>query len=384
MYCSQPSCSTWIAPKYIMAETNTARCPTCKHEACVSCRGPSHGMAECPQDPILQMTNDLASLEGWKRCYQCRAFVEHNAGCRHITCLCKAQFCYICTKKWKTCACTDADLAVIHQRAANIRQETAQRTAREIAEAEEIRLAIALVEEFERAETARLALEAEVEARRQEEARQKREEERILAVSRLFSQLYVELETLHAIQRVRIAERHDAEGQSLMIGRQATLDTLSLQQTKRLRALEMASEKEISDMEAKFNQEYQLRLTEERRIEDEYVAQLFTYWTGKQDAEYRIREARDELRREQDNQYQTWNARRRAELQLLVDREHRRMKSLRAKYARATREVEANVEADKLEWNRKKWAEDQWAEEVVAMRLIMLQEKEQEEYTRGV
>lgn len=384
MYCSQPSCSTWIAPRYIKAQTNTARCPTCRHDVCVTCRGPSHGMAECPQDPSLQMTNDLASLEGWKRCYQCRAFVEHNTGCRHITCLCKAQFCYICTKQWKTCACTDADLAVIHQRANNIRQETAVRTARETAEADEVRLAIQLVEEFERAEIARLVLESEAEARREEEARQKAEEARILAVNRLYSQLNVEMETLHSIQTVRIAERHDAEGESMMMGRQEALDALSLRQTNELHLVGMDSEVEISKMEATFNQEYQLRLTEERRIEDAYVDQLFTYWTGKPEAEYQIREARDELRREQDNQYQTWNARRRAELQLLINSEHRKKKSLQAKHAGELQIVERNVESDKLEWNRNKWAENQWVEEVMRERATMLQEREQDEYTRGV
>ena len=339
-------------------------------------------MVDCPQDPNIQMTNDLADLEGWKRCYQCRAFVEHNQGCRHITCRCKAQFCYICTKKWKTCACTDADLTTIQHRALNMRQETAQRTARELAEAEEIRIAIQLVEEFERAETTRLALEAEAERRQQEKARQRREEERVISAGRLYSQLNVELESLHDLQKVRIVERHDQEAEDLFRFRQESLETLRFHHTNEVQTLEMQSEMELSAMEAKFNNEYQRRLARERLVDDEYVDQLFAYWTGKQDAEYHILKAREELRIEQDNQYKIWNAHRRGELQLLVDEAHRRMRDLKVEQAEQVRVVEGRVHNGEAEWNRKKRTDHQWVEEVVRERVAMLQEKEQEEYGR--
>jgi hypothetical protein len=35
--------------------------------------------------------------------------IELAHGCYHMTCLCKAEFCYLCQKMWKTCACTQWD-----------------------------------------------------------------------------------------------------------------------------------------------------------------------------------------------------------------------------------------------------------------------------------
>jgi hypothetical protein len=45
---------------------------------------------------VLQM----GEKSGWRRCYKCRNLVELTQGCSHITCRCKAQFCYICGAVW--------------------------------------------------------------------------------------------------------------------------------------------------------------------------------------------------------------------------------------------------------------------------------------------
>lgn len=47
-------------------------------------------------DAVLQM----GEKSGWRRCYKCRTLVELSQGCSHITCRCKAQFCYICGAVW--------------------------------------------------------------------------------------------------------------------------------------------------------------------------------------------------------------------------------------------------------------------------------------------
>jgi hypothetical protein len=383
IYCAQSACSAWIPPKHIKKEANTARCHKCSHKLCVICRGPAHGSGDCPQDVNIQATIDLAALEGWKRCYSCQALVEHNKGCRHMTCRCKAQFCYICGLKWQTCACTDTQLAAIQQRAEDRRQETTVRTARELAEAEEIRVAIQMVEEFERAEAARLALEAEVERRREEEARRRREEERIGAVSRHFHQLTVELDLLHDIQKVRMAERYEFEVGLQSKDRQDALDTLSIRHPAEIQLLETESRIKISDSEYKFDQEYQTRLAEERRIEDDYVDKLRAYWSGKPEAEYRVRDARDELRRDQDKEYRFWDAHRRRELQAIVEGENRKMEALRVKHMSEIKAVDGRAKIDELEWKKTKWAEGKWAEEVIRERVTMFQEMEQEEYARG-
>ena len=180
-----------------------------------------------------------------------------------------------------------------------------------------------------------------------------------------------------------MAERHDLEAENLAIDRQESLDPLSFRYTNETQALLMHSEMVISEMEESFNQEYQLRLMEERRVEYEYVEELFAYWNGKPEAEHRIRQARDDLKTEQDEQYHTWHSHRREELQALIDKEHEKMKTLRAKHAREMRLVQNRVEAAELEWKNEKQAENKWFEEVVKERFTMLQAKEQEEYLRS-
>jgi hypothetical protein len=107
IYCSHAGCNWWIAPKRINHENGSAKCMKCSHLTCITCRGVWHKGAECPQDAALQATINLAEMEGWKRCYSCHALVEHNRGCRHMTCRCKAEFCYICGLRWRTCGCSD-------------------------------------------------------------------------------------------------------------------------------------------------------------------------------------------------------------------------------------------------------------------------------------
>ncbi|RSL65567.1 hypothetical protein CEP53_003621 [Fusarium sp. AF-6] len=47
----------------------------------------------------------MATQNGWQQCKVCKRVVELEQGCNHITCKCKAEFCYVCGERWKTCAC---------------------------------------------------------------------------------------------------------------------------------------------------------------------------------------------------------------------------------------------------------------------------------------
>lgn len=40
---------------------------------------------DCPSDPALQATLSLATNQGWQRCYKCKAMVELDLGCYHMT-----------------------------------------------------------------------------------------------------------------------------------------------------------------------------------------------------------------------------------------------------------------------------------------------------------
>jgi hypothetical protein len=125
---------------------------------------------------------DLAETEGWRRCYNCRSLVEKTSGCRHMTCTCKAQFCYTCGSKWKTCGCTEVDQA---RREEQLRERRRGLDSEARREEEEIMRAIAEVEAAEQreAEERRAA-----EQRREEERRREEEELRWLEELRLVAE----------------------------------------------------------------------------------------------------------------------------------------------------------------------------------------------------
>ncbi|CZT45768.1 uncharacterized protein RSE6_06111 [Rhynchosporium secalis] len=408
IYCHISTCSVWIPPKNLDSARTFAKCTKCSKKTCALCRGAHHNGSDCPQDPAVQATTDLAELEGWKRCYSCHAFVEHNKGCRHMTCRCKAQFCYICGDRWKTCACTDEQLLTMQaqvesrrREAAAVTRRSAAETAREItrqqvenlrreAEAGELRGMLQEIEAFERAEEERLIAELEVlrireeaEQRVRDEERRRVEEERLASVHHRFQRLSVELEVLSDNQRILMAERYEFEIEVLKKERRDQLDVLAVRQPAEMNALAVESLHKVTASEARFEQEYQARLEEERRIEDAYVVELRVFWNGKPDAEYRVRDARDELRENQDKEYRFWDAYRRKQLDAVGEGESRKMEAMRVRHESERRAVEGRAGIDEVERMRRVVAESRWVEAVVVERGSILMEMEQEDYARG-
>ncbi|KAI1214747.1 uncharacterized protein F4807DRAFT_466226 [Annulohypoxylon truncatum] len=101
-YCHRPECAAYIAPTAYI--DGIAICGKCQQRTCLTCKGATHD-GECPDDKQLQQVMQLARDEQWQRCQSCKALVELNFGCNHITCRCKHEFCYTCGAKWKTCEC---------------------------------------------------------------------------------------------------------------------------------------------------------------------------------------------------------------------------------------------------------------------------------------
>jgi hypothetical protein len=247
-----------------------------------------------------------------------------------------------------------------------------------------------MVADFERREAERAAAEAEAQRRRneaerlaREEERRRREEDRIAAVNLRFRQLTAELETLNDIQRVLIAERYEFEVEIMKKEREDALDTFSVRHPAEIQELGTESQKKISDAEYTFEQDYKIRLAEERRIEDQYVDELRAFWQGKPEGEYKVREARNELRRDQEREYKFWDSYRRRQLQALSEGEKRKMEALRVKQEAEVKAIEGRSKIDEVEWKRKKWAEGQWVEEVTRERAAMLQEMERAEYAKS-
>ncbi|ELR09141.1 hypothetical protein GMDG_03721 [Pseudogymnoascus destructans 20631-21] len=227
VYCSKPSCGSWIPHHKIDKPLILARCARCRHKTCMICRGSYHSNGECPEDPSLRETIQCALNAGWRRCYKCNALVEHAQGCSHMTCNCKAQFCYTCGLKWKTCTCTEIELEA-YLISADWRRETAASQAqirqaayaaldREVRadqteHANELRETLNLLENFEeRTPAQRAAEERAFAVVAEREAEQDRSRDFEVKLQRLRE----EMDLVHSIQQIANFDRFETENEAL-------------------------------------------------------------------------------------------------------------------------------------------------------------------------
>ncbi|MDI1486165.1 MAG: hypothetical protein OHK93_004356 [Ramalina farinacea] len=115
IYCPRKRCGQFIRHKYIYTlpaargdqgpKRRYGQCSKCGTRVCVTCSAKFHTSRECPKDPATLAFQKVAEEKGWQQCYNCKAMIEHNKGCNHMTCRCHAEFCILCGEKWKTCDC---------------------------------------------------------------------------------------------------------------------------------------------------------------------------------------------------------------------------------------------------------------------------------------
>ncbi|RYP74400.1 hypothetical protein DL771_003067 [Monosporascus sp. 5C6A] len=383
VYCGQRSCSIWCRPDQVIAARGTARCSQ-GHWTCTICRGPQHGAAEaCPQDRDLLRTNELAEEEGWKRCHGCGAYVEHREACQHMTCRCGAQFCYVCGARWRTCACTMEQLADVKREAAARRQTRRDREAQEEAALQE---ALRLVAEFEREE----ALKAELlrqervrlaERRRQRELEERirREEARRAALEAKFRDLRAALADLHEAQRDAVRRDHEAEEADLSARGAGKLDELRRQHETERAELGEATVARLRGRERALAREYAARVAEERRIEEQYAAQLKAYWAQHGGGEAAVRAALASLQRRMDRGFAAWKKWMDSELESYRS-EAREEQAIREELMDdAERRAAEGAEADREAFTCRRRAELRWVEVVVAERESMLNEMRSDE-----
>ena len=67
-------------------------CNRCRTKYCKECELVTHEGA-CD-------TNFQDNFKDWKRCPQCKMFIERTQGCNHMTCRCGHQFCFVCLAAW--------------------------------------------------------------------------------------------------------------------------------------------------------------------------------------------------------------------------------------------------------------------------------------------
>nr|XP_018632036.1 probable E3 ubiquitin-protein ligase RNF144A [Nicotiana tomentosiformis] len=97
-YCPNQDCWSLILDE-CGENAKRSKCPNCKRLFCFHCKLPWHTGLRCEESGGLRDENDiafrvLAKSKKWKRCPQCRRFVELNEGCKFVTCRCDALFCY--------------------------------------------------------------------------------------------------------------------------------------------------------------------------------------------------------------------------------------------------------------------------------------------------
>jgi hypothetical protein len=107
VYCSNATCSEFLgAGSTDLTARRTMTCPECDRSTCSVCCEPAHpSTAACRQDEGTVAIQSLMEENKWQRCPECHRVIELTYGCFHITCVCRAQFCYKCSATWKACKC---------------------------------------------------------------------------------------------------------------------------------------------------------------------------------------------------------------------------------------------------------------------------------------
>jgi hypothetical protein len=103
IFCPNPVCGEFIPKRKRIDPKHPFEviCRKCRTKACSTCKRAAHAIGQdCPADWELDAVLQMGEKSGWRRCYKCRTLVELSQGCSHITCRCKAQFCYICGAVW--------------------------------------------------------------------------------------------------------------------------------------------------------------------------------------------------------------------------------------------------------------------------------------------
>ncbi|RFU78792.1 hypothetical protein TARUN_3437 [Trichoderma arundinaceum] len=310
VYCHVPECGAWIKPGKISLAKRQARCER-NHITCTICRGQAHGNNDCPQDQDLNLTNLLAEEEGWKHCFSCHALVEHKEACQHMTCRCGAQFCYVCGLLWRTCGCTMEQLHAIKE-GAEARRE--QRLLDEQADAEELREILAQIEEFERQEAWRLEIERQEQERLELERWQAQVEERLRLehmrrqeIETKYQQLREMLDELHELQQIMADSKQEEDAKDLVTEAELVKKQLEeKQQTEREESDSLVLVK-LRAREDKYAKEYDARVTLERQLEEDYLAELRNFWKDKVDGgEERAEASMLPLRQRMDLAHRSW------------------------------------------------------------------------------
>jgi hypothetical protein len=404
VYCSVPKCSLFVDPKHIDKANNVARCPK-RHKTCTICRGPAHPDAECPHDPDVVATEALADEEGWVRCAECNAIVEHGDACQHMTCRCGYQFCYVCKAPWRTCECDMLDL-LDKKNAATRRRHTKQQEEQE--EDEELREALMQVAEREQ-ELARREEQLQQQVRRLEEERLQREqkerrlqerleqerqqrerEERLrqekvrkIKVQDKFSRLRIILEDLHKFQKEQI--REDQALAARLLEEEAETSTQDLQQKHEEERAELNAEgdEKLRAKQDDIMVEHDKKAMEEGIAEVEYFVKLSDLHAGQEGADEKIKLKMERYKEQMEEKWKMWREWRDKECTVLLGQLETKRTAADERRLSAMRRLESGFAERRKGLVAAKESNWEWVEKVVKEREVMLDDLEKKELGNG-
>lgn len=234
------------------------------HVTCVDCRAWAHSdAAQCAENQDMELVQKLALEEGWRRCYRCRTMVEHKNACRHITCRCGAEFCYVCGKVWWTCGCTERQLDQIKKRARDNAARRKEQEERERREVQELQRALEAIAKMEAEETEkRKRIRAAKEAQRQKQVRW------------AYAEFKTKLDEVNEFQKDFLDGQHERDGSHLELKIQIAMDGLGLKHEAKMGQLRSSLKVKIEEREEEWEQDWQERIANEKIIDAEYETQL--------------------------------------------------------------------------------------------------------------
>ncbi|KAH7270366.1 uncharacterized protein BKA55DRAFT_498869 [Fusarium redolens] len=382
VYCSDPNCNLWIKPKRIYPGKRQGICDR-SHITCTLCRGPAHGGEDCPQDVDMNLTNQLAEDEGWKRCFNCNALVEHREACQHMTCRCGTQFCYVCSRRWRTCTCTMDDLQALKEGAVSRR---AERRAQELEEAEELRHILMQIEEFERDEALKAELLRVEQERLEEERRQRELEERVRQesirrrdIEIKYQELRIVLDELHDLQQVLLDVDQEEEAENMIINIRAAKQELEMKHEAEMSDLKTLALAKITEKENTLNKDFRARAAEENELEEAYHERLKAYWKDKDNGDKEVENSMLALRKRMDQKHHAWQKWKADQLKVLEAKlEDNRTYREELMYS-AKHRLHDSCKEKEAEMMRRMAAEKKWLEAVIVEREKLLNEWEVQE-----
>ena len=187
------------------------------------------------------------------------------------------------------------------------------------------------------------------------------------------------LDHLHDLQHVLVGYQHDRDAEALRAEAIEAREALQTRQEAERLELKATMEATISAREQKFERELAVRVSGEKKLEEDYLQQLEAFYAGKKDGEERIQATMVEFRKKMDEGFRVWEKHRDAELEVFkfkMEEEHTIKEELMDSAKRRLDDSYRDREAD-LE--KRKAAELKWVTRVMAERERLLAEMEVEE-----